>query len=121
VLAFGRNSSPAQRQVAEAFARFVVTPLTQRTLALRQEEVLPVITSLRLPDGRKGNLRLLALAQAQAQGRRAQVSGQAMFQHGDQNGEAMGRVVSRYLYGDLDLESAIDALVAAIQSKETRP
>lgn len=119
VLAFGRNSSPAQRQVAEAFARFVVTPLTQRSLALRQEEVLPVITTLRLPEGRKGNLRLLALAQAQ--GRRAQTSGQAMFQHGDHNGEAMGRVVSRYLYGDLDLESAIDALVAAIQTKAPRP
>jgi arabinogalactan oligomer/maltooligosaccharide transport system substrate-binding protein len=119
VLAFGRNSSPAQRRVATAFARFVVTPLTQRNLALQREEVMPVIDSLRLPPGRKGTLRLLAIAQAQ--GRRAQQTGQAMFQSGDQQGEAMGRVMSRYLYGDLDREGAIDGLVRAIQARALRP
>lgn len=118
VLAFGRNSSPAQRQVAEAFARFVVTPLTQRNLALQREEVLPVIDPMRLPSGRKGTLRLLAIAQAR--GRTAQRIGQTMFQDGDQAGEAMGRVVSRYLYGDLDREGAIDGLVRIIQSSRTR-
>ena len=119
VLAFGRHSSPAQEEVAEAFARFVVMPLTQRNLALRREEVMPVINSLRLPPGRKGTLRLLAIAQAQ--GRRAQRNSQAMFQSGDQQGEAMGRVVSRFLYGDLDRVGAIDGLVRAIQARPLRP
>jgi hypothetical protein len=119
VMAFGRNSSPAQREVAEAFARFVVTPLTQRSLAMQREEVLPVIDTLRLPAGRKGTLRLLAIAQAQ--GRKTQRTGHSMFQHGDQSGAAMGRVVSRYLYGDLDLDSAIDDLVRTIESKESGP
>ncbi len=120
VLAFGRNSSPAQRQVAEAFARFVITPLTQRNLALQREEVLPVIDPLRLPAGRKGTLRLLAIAQARSRVRSAQRVGQTMFQNGDQGGEAMGRVLSRYLYGDLDTDKAIDGLVRIIQSSRTR-
>jgi hypothetical protein len=119
VLAFGRNSSPAQRQVAEAFARFVVTPLTQRSLALQRDGVLPVLNALRLPEGRKGTQRLLALAQTQA--KTASNEGQSMFQHGDQAAEAMGLVVSRYLYGDLDLDQAIDRLVRTIQSKGTGP
>ena len=118
VLAFGRNSSPSQRQVAQAFARFVVTPLTQRNLALQREEVMPVIHSLRLPVGRKGTLRLLAVAQAQ--GKKTQQTSQSMFQAGDQQGEAIGRVLSRYLYGDLDEEGAIDGLVGAIHSKGDR-
>jgi len=118
VLAFGRNSSPSQRQVAQAFARFVVTPLTQRNLALQREEVMPAIHALRLPAGRKGTLRLLSVAQAQ--GRKTPQSSQAMFQAGDQQGEAIGRVVSRYLYGDLDTDGAIDGLVRTIQSKGDR-
>jgi ABC-type glycerol-3-phosphate transport system substrate-binding protein len=118
VLAFGRNSSPAQRQVAQAFARFVVTPLTQRNLALQREEVMLAIHSLKLPAGRKGTLRLLAVAQAQ--GRKTQQTSQSMFQAGDQQGEAIGRVVSRYLYGDLDAKGAIDGLVGAIHSKGDR-
>jgi ABC-type glycerol-3-phosphate transport system substrate-binding protein len=119
VLAFGRHSSPAQQEVAQAFARFVVMPLTQRNLALQREEVVPAIESLRLPPGRKGTLRLLAIAQAQ--GRRARRSGQAMFQRGDQQGEAMGRVVSRFLYGELDQQGAIDGLVRVIQARPLRP
>ncbi|MEB3242169.1 MAG: extracellular solute-binding protein [Cyanobacteriota bacterium] len=112
VLAFGRNSSPDQQKVAEAFARFVLTPLTQRSLTLRRGEVLPVLGSERLPEGRKGTLRLLALAQAQV---RARGMGRAMVQHGDLEAEAMGRVLSRYLYGDLDQAQAIEALVRVIQ------
>jgi hypothetical protein len=119
VLAFGRHASPAQQEVAQAFARFVVMPLTQRNLALQREEVVPAIESLRLPPGRKGTLRLLAIAQAQ--GRRARRSGQAMFQRGDQQGEAMGRVVSRFLYGELDQQGAIDGLVRVIQARPLRP
>jgi hypothetical protein len=115
VLAFGRNSSPPQQEVAQSFARFVVTPLTQRNLALQREEVMPVIDALKLPPGRKGTLRLLALAQAQ--GKKTQQASKAMFQNGDQHGEAIGQVVSRYLFGELDEEGAIEALVRTIQSK----
>jgi arabinogalactan oligomer/maltooligosaccharide transport system substrate-binding protein len=115
VLAFGRNSTPAQQEVAQSFARFVVTPLTQRNLALQREEVMPVIESLKLPPGRKGTLRLLALAQAQ--GKKTQQASKGMFQNGDQHGEAIGQVVSRYLFGELDEEGAIEALVRTIQSK----
>lgn len=114
VLAFGRNSSPSQREVAEAFARFVVNPLTQRNLAMQKEEVLPVLGPLHLPDGRKGTLRLLAMAQAQAQVR-AKGLGKVLLMHGDQEGEAVGRIVSRYLYGDLSSEDAIEELVRVIQ------
>jgi arabinogalactan oligomer/maltooligosaccharide transport system substrate-binding protein len=119
VLAFGRNSSPDQRRVAEAFARFVLTPLTQRNLAMQQQEVLPVLDAQRLTTGRKGNLRLLAIAQDQmlrARGKRT-----PLFEHGDQNGVAMGQVLSRYLYGDLSTDGAVDGLVRAIQSGRSEP
>lgn len=113
VLAFGRNSSAPQRRVAEAFARFVLTPLTQRNLALQRQQVVPVLGNLRLPEGRKGTLRLLTIAQAQA--RSAQGTSQVMFRPGDLEGVAMGRVVSDWLFGDLDKDGAIDALVQVIQ------
>lgn len=119
VLAFGRNSSPQQREVAEAFARFVLTPLTQRNLAMQRQEVLPVLDALRLPEGRKGMLRLLA--QAQNQMRHAKGADNTMFQQGDQDGLAMGQVLSRYLYGDLDSDAAIDGLVHTIQGGEEAP
>ena len=114
VLAFGRNSSPPQKQVAEALARFLLTPLTQRNLALQRQEVLPVLDVQRLPTNHKGTLHILALAQHQMRGEKG--TGRTLFQQGDQNGMAMGRVLSRYLYGDLDTEGAIDGLVGAIQS-----
>ena len=119
VLAFGRNSSPEQQRVAEAFARFVLTPLTQRNLAMQQQEVLPVLDAQRLTTGRKGTLRLLAIAQDQmlrAHGKRT-----PLFEHGDQNGMAMGLVLSRYLYGDLSTDGAVDGLVRAIQSGGSEP
>lgn len=119
VLAFGRNSSPAQQRVAESLAQFLLTPLTQRNLALQRQEVLPVVDSLRLPTNRKGSLRLLAIAQAQMRGSNGKE--QTMFQQGDQNGLAMGQVISRYLYGNLDLDGAIDGLVRAIQSGKGEP
>ena len=50
-------------------------------------------------------------------GNKTQQASQAMFQNGDQHGEVMGRVVSRYLYGELDKEGAVDALVRTIQSR----
>jgi ABC-type glycerol-3-phosphate transport system substrate-binding protein len=113
VLAFGRNSSPAQKRVAESLARFLLTPLTQRNLALQREEVLPVLDDQRLPNSRKGTLRLLILAQDQM---RDNSTGRTLFQEGDHNGMAMGQVLSRFLYGDLDIDGAIDGLVRAIQS-----
>ncbi|MEB3258912.1 MAG: hypothetical protein VKN83_11435 [Cyanobacteriota bacterium] len=113
VLAFGRNSSPAQKRVAESLARFLLTPLTQRNLALQREEVLPVLEDQRLPTSRKGTLRLLILAQDQM---RDNSTGRTLFQEGDHNGMAMGQVLSRFLYGDLDINGAIDGLVRAIQS-----
>lgn len=119
VLAFGRNSSPSQKQVAEALARFLLTPLTQRNLALQKQEVLPVLGTLRLPTNRKSTLRLLALAQNQM--RNNAETGQSLFPKGDHNSQAMGQVLSRYLYGDLTLEGAIDGLVAAIQDRRRTP
>ncbi|MEB3193644.1 MAG: extracellular solute-binding protein [Cyanobacteriota bacterium] len=119
VLAFGRNSSPSQRQVAEALARFLLTPLTQRNLAVQKQEVLPVLDAQRLPTNRKGTLRLLALAQNQMRG--GQDTLQNLFPTGDHNGQAMGQVLSRYLYGDLTLEGAIDGLVGAIQDRRRAP
>jgi len=118
VLAFGRNSSPAQKQVAESLARFLLTPLTQRNLALQRQEVLPVLDDQRLPTSRKGTLHLLVLAQDQMRGNGTE---RTLFQQGDHNGMAMGQVLSRFLYGDLDTDGAIDGLVRAIQSGRKGP
>ena len=119
VLAFGRNSSPAQRRVAEAFARFVITPLTQRNLVLNREGLLPVLDAQRLPAGRKGMLRLLVIAQSQVRAAKGRGQGMVLFDEGD--GQAMGLVVSRYLYGELSTDAAVDGLVRAIQDHRSRP
>lgn len=119
VLAFGRNSSPPQKQVAESLAQFLLTPLTQRNLALQRQEVLPVLDKQPLPTSRKGTLRLLALAQDQMRSRNG--TERTLFHQGDHNGMAMGQVLSRFLYGDLDTDGAIDGLVQAIQGGRRAP
>jgi hypothetical protein len=85
--------------------------------------------NLPIPYVANGDAKLIDALRAQHPGLRLLLThstatgralGQGLLQAGDQQGEAIGRVVSRYLYGDLDAKGAIDGLVGAIHSKGDR-
>ncbi|MFM9109027.1 MAG: extracellular solute-binding protein [Prochlorococcaceae cyanobacterium] len=66
VLAFGRDSSPAQARAAEALASFAVSPLIQRSLTLTSLDLLPANRPVTPPAAPGSTLAVLLTAQAQA-------------------------------------------------------
>lgn len=65
VWAFGRDSSPRQRQLAEELARLSLNPMLQRQITLTSQSSLPVNRFVSIPFSDSG--RLAAMAQAQNQ------------------------------------------------------
>ena len=63
--AFGRDSSPRQRQLAEDLALLSLNPLLQRQITLANQSTLPVNRLVSIPVAASG--RLAAMAQAQQQ------------------------------------------------------
>jgi ABC-type glycerol-3-phosphate transport system substrate-binding protein len=63
--AFGRDSSPRQRQLAEELVLLSLDPMLQRKITLATESTLPVNQSVAIPVAASG--RLAAMAQAQQQ------------------------------------------------------
>ncbi|MEB3255192.1 MAG: hypothetical protein VKJ05_02260 [Synechococcaceae cyanobacterium] len=65
VWAFGTDSSPRQRQLAEALARLSVDPMLQRQITLTNQATLPVNRFTSVPVAASGRLAAMALAQEQ--------------------------------------------------------
>lgn len=66
---FGRNSSPGQQRIAEAFTRFSLSPVMQRYLTLHTQEMLPVNREVSMPTG--GSPVLQAMVTSEQQSRAA--------------------------------------------------
>lgn len=66
---FGRNSSPGQKRIAEAFTRFSLSPVMQRYLTLHTQEMLPVNREVSMPTG--GSPVLQAMVTSEQQSRAA--------------------------------------------------
>jgi ABC-type glycerol-3-phosphate transport system substrate-binding protein len=65
VWAFGTDSSPRQRQLAEALVRLSVDPMLQRQITLANQATLPVNRFTNVPVAGTGRLAAMALAQEQ--------------------------------------------------------
>jgi ABC-type glycerol-3-phosphate transport system substrate-binding protein len=65
VWAFGTDSSPRQRQLAESLARLSVDPMLQRQITLTNQATLPVNRFTSVPVADSGRLAAMALAQEQ--------------------------------------------------------
>jgi|694.fasta_scaffold40630_2 maltose-binding protein MalE len=63
--AFGRDSSPRQRRLAEEFALLSLNPMLQRQITLANQSTLPVNRSVSVPFAASGRLAAMGRAQQQ--------------------------------------------------------
>jgi maltose-binding protein MalE len=114
VFAFGRGSSPRQRRAAEALAAFTINPQVQRSFIVRTEEVLPVNRHVQVPV--ESSSELAALVTAQQQASLAASLPPARLQPINAK---LNRILTRFLYGDLEEAAAADLLIATLRSRGT--
>jgi hypothetical protein len=116
-MAFGVNSTKAQRQAAESLARFSINPLVQRTITLRNLTSLPVNRNMQLPVGASQIVDTMVAAREQgAASERATLP----LLHTDAEGaDRFRRLITGFLYGEVDARTATDQLVRALTSGST--
>ncbi|SBO44952.1 extracellular solute-binding protein [Cyanobium sp. NIES-981] len=111
VWGFGRNSSSRQRAAARALARFTLNPPVQRGFTIQTEGLLPVIRSASLPVASSANLAALLAAQQQAEA--AQLHTEPLIALRGRK-QALNRILTLFLYGELDSGEATRALIRAL-------
>jgi maltose-binding protein MalE len=114
VFAFGRNSSPRQRRAAEALAAFTINPQVQRSFIVRTGEVLPVNRHVQVPV--ESSSELAALVTAQQQANLASSLPLARLQPIEAK---LDRILTRFLYGDLEEDAAAELLITTLRSQGT--
>jgi hypothetical protein len=115
VFAFGTNSSPRQRRAAEALATFTINPQVQRSILVRTREVLPVNRHVQVPVETSSELAALVTAQQQAS-----LASSLPLARLLPIEAKLDRILTRFLYGDLEEAAAADLLIATLHSRGTR-
>ena len=96
---FGRNSSPRQQRIAEAFTRFSLSPVMQRYLTLHTQEMLPVNREVSMPTG--GSPVLQAMVTSELQSRAADgMSNQ--LRSGDPRLEKVSALLMQLIFAERD-------------------
>ncbi len=109
VIALGMNSSPNQSRIAKALIDFSINPVSQRSLALRSEEELSVLTDLNFAKTKSPALAAMLAANVQSDvDRRLAV----VIDNADRrvNGDLQS-ALSRYLFDEIDSATATDSLI----------
>lgn len=115
LMAFGINSTPTQRRAAESLASFSINPLVQRTIAVRNLTTLPVNRRVHLPKGSSTVLDTMVAARAQGAVNEAAT---LPLLHVDAEGtERFRQLISSFLYGEIDTETASERLVRALSMR----
>ncbi len=117
VLAFGVNSSPVQRQLAMALARFAVSPLHQRDIVLRSQYVLPVNREVAPP------VRSSSVVASMVEGRQQSlqrstirlIEGSSKEQR-----EAWQVLLTRFLFDDLSLRDTQEGMIELLSGGRSR-
>ena len=112
VLAFGTNSSPAQRHIATTLARFSINPLVQRNLTL-QSDVLPVNRFVPAPAASSAILRSMVASAEQALVAHPLVLALMANPAVD---KALSDGLAKVIFGDQDPREAVDTLIKALQT-----
>ncbi len=113
MLAFGVDSSPEQRRLAEALARFSINPLIQRNLTVSTQELLPVNRYVPAPVASSAVLG--ALVAAQRQGGEASNRIAHELPASDPRFPRLLREMVRLVFGEVTPEQATDALIALLR------
>ncbi|MEA5443405.1 extracellular solute-binding protein [Cyanobium gracile] len=117
VLSFGVNSSPEQRQLALALARFAVSPLHQRDLVLRNKYVLPV--NLEIAPPVQSSSVVAAMVEGRDQSLR---SATTRLDQGSSESQREGwqALLTRYLFDDLSQKDALEGLITLLSGGRQR-
>lgn len=108
VLAFGINSSPAQRAMAQELARFSINPLTQRRLTLNSMELLPVNRFVPAPVASSAILASMVRSAQTAE----QASPMVVELMGNTAAQpALSRSLAQLVFGDLAPRAAAEMLI----------
>ena len=114
VLALGVNSSGRQRKAAEAFARFAINPLVQRTLTVNMREVLPVNRHVSVPS--ESSMVLKAMLRAQQQSKQADAMAALFHLQNRQLGHTES-VITKLVFGESTPEATARQLIQDLQNQ----
>lgn len=117
VWAFGRNSSPQQRRLAESFAAFSINPLVQRNLTLNTQELLPV--NSKVPPPVSSSQVLQVLVTAEQQGRASGLVASSIPQNINRDSK-IDRMLARLVFGDLEPTQAATQLLGLLKARYGR-
>ena len=114
VLALGRRSSAIGRQRALSFVQFVVNPLSQRTLTMGSQTVLPVNRFVTVPV--KSSQVLETMATAAQQGHQADELAARLNRGGPSRGRIQ-TLLTELVFGETNPEVAADQLVRLLEPR----
>ena len=117
VVAFGVNSSPGQRQLALALARFAISPLNQRNMVQRNQFVLPVNRKVAPPVSSS------SVVAAMVEGRQQSIRSDTLRLVGKTSKsqrDAWQALLTRFLFDDLSQEDTLKALIDLLASEGSR-
>ena len=117
VLSFGVNSSPVQRQLALALARFAISPLHQREMVQGNQYVLQVNREVAPP------VRSSSVLAAMVEGRQQSMRGATIrLVEGSTKGkgEAWQALLTRFLFDDLSQQATLEGLIGLLARERSR-
>lgn len=117
VLAFGVNSSPDQRQLALALARFAISPLHQRDMVLRNQYVLPVNRKVAPPVSSS------SVVAAMVEGRQQSIQSSTLRLVGRSSKsqrDAWQALLTRFLFDDLSQQDTLKGLIELLGGEGPR-
>ena len=117
VLSFGVNSSPVQRQLALALARFAISPLHQREMVQGNQYVLPVNREVAPP------VRSSSVLAAMVEGRQQSMRGATIrLVEGSTKGkgQAWQALLTRFLFDDLSQQATLEGLIGLLARERSR-
>jgi arabinogalactan oligomer/maltooligosaccharide transport system substrate-binding protein len=114
VMALGRGSSPAQRQLAIALARYSLSPQVQRSFTLDNLSFLPVNRYVSVPVGYSRLLATMERARRQAMGAQPVL---AALQHRDPRILRGQDLILQAVFGQVSPEQAAERIVAILRSR----
>ena len=108
VIALGRNSSRSGRERALIFSRFVINPITQRTITIGSRTFLPANIHVRVPV-MSSNV-LAAMVKANQQGRNTDEM-VSIIKNQDPRIPALQSLINQLVFGELDVAGATDQVI----------
>jgi arabinogalactan oligomer / maltooligosaccharide transport system substrate-binding protein len=108
ILAFGVNSSPVQRQLALALARFAISPLHQRDMLQRSQYVLPV--NREVAPAVSSSSVVAAMVEGRQQSLRRSTI-RLIERSSKSQRQGWQTLLTRYLFDDLGQQDALEGMV----------